>query len=338
MIYSATTNSLTSEVTGVPGVVLAVSAHQLRRVVNDQLRGVSISTRRPPQAEQATATTSGEAIPPSPGSARSRLHRRWPDRLHRGEGCSISITPSPAGRPNPCLQVKAPRPREFARRPTPPVRFPPTHDVSAQYHGKPQQHLQHVLFSRSGGDDSGGRGLLSGAPTSAYGQCPETTVKPVVNYPGGHDGGGCLRPRGLYHRRQTHHRRHRESADTHGSLDNGTDRRLPDGCERANHGIAFNPPPVANQASLAAYGITNINQVIAATNSLEAFVTYGSAATTPPAGGALLPVYKPSTTAGTLGTLSSVTLTGNALAPVAGIFSPITPSSSPAPLAMISYT
>ena len=62
--------------------------------------------------------------------------------------------------------------------------------------------------------------------------------------------------------------------------------------------------------------------MVAATNSLEAFVTYSSAATTPPAGGALLPVYKPSATAGALGTLGSVKLTGNALAPVAGIFSP----------------
>ncbi len=79
---------------------------------------------------------------------------------------------------------------------------------------------------------------------------------------------------------------------------------------------------MVNQTSLAAYGINNVNEVVAATNSLEAFVTYGSNATTPPAGGALLPVYKPSTTAGTLGTLSSVTLTGNALAPVSGIFSP----------------
>ena len=36
----------------------------------------------------------------------------------------------------------------------------------------------------------------------------------------------------------------------------------------------------------------------------------------------MLPVYKPSATAGAAGTLSSVTLTGNALAPVSGIFSP----------------
>jgi hypothetical protein len=79
---------------------------------------------------------------------------------------------------------------------------------------------------------------------------------------------------------------------------------------------------VVNQISLSAYGITNINEVVAATNSLEAFVTYSTAATTPPAGGALLPVYKPSTQAGAAGTLSSVTLTGKALAPVAGIFSP----------------
>ncbi len=87
-------------------------------------------------------------------------------------------------------------------------------------------------------------------------------------------------------------------------------------------GIVFNPPPVPNQISLAAYGLTNINEVVPATNSLEAFITYGTNATTTPAGGALLPVYQPSTQAGTLGTLSSVKLTGNAIAPVAGIFSP----------------
>ncbi len=33
-----------------------------------------------------------------------------------------------------------------------------------------------------------------------------------------------------------------------------------------------------------------------------------------------MPVYKPSPTAGTLGTLSSVTLSGTAIAPVAGVF------------------
>jgi hypothetical protein len=62
--------------------------------------------------------------------------------------------------------------------------------------------------------------------------------------------------------------------------------------------------------------------VVAATNSQEAFITYGSAATTPPAGGRCCRSTSPTDAAGTLGTLSSVTLTGTALAPVAGIFSP----------------
>ena len=73
---------------------------------------------------------------------------------------------------------------------------------------------------------------------------------------------------------------------------------------------------------MAAYGITNVNQVVAATNSRGSLYHLRQRGTAPPAGGTLLPVYKPSSTAGTLGTLSSVTLTGNALAPVAGIFSP----------------
>ena len=164
--------------------------------------------------------------------------------------------------------------------------------------------------------------FLSGSPTSAYGQCPETTVKPVVNYPeattvavasdhvasttdGKHIIGATANPPTL----------------TDLSITVPID-ACPSDANSQTTGIVFNPPPVANQASLAAYGITNINQVVAATNSLEAFVTYSSDATAPPAGGALLPVYKPSATAGTLGTLSSVKLTGNALAPVAGIFSP----------------
>jgi len=164
--------------------------------------------------------------------------------------------------------------------------------------------------------------FLSGSPTSAYGECPETTVKPVVNYPeaatvaaisdhvasttdGKHIIGATANPPTL----------------TDLSITVPID-ACPTDANSQTTGIVFNPPPVANQASLAAYGITNVNQVIAATNSLEAFVTYSSDAATTPAGGALLPVYKPSATAGTLGTLSSVKLTGTALAPVAGIFSP----------------
>ena len=173
--------------------------------------------------------------------------------------------------------------------------------------------------------------FLSGSPTSAYGECPETTVKPVVNYP---EATTVASPPTTWPPPPTANTSSAPSANpptlTDLSITVPID-ACPSDANGQTTGIVFNPPPVVNQASLAAYGITNINQVVAATNSLEAFITYGSAATTPPAGGALLPVYKPSTTAGTLGTLSSVKLTGNAWLRWPASSPRITPSFSPAP-------
>jgi hypothetical protein len=164
--------------------------------------------------------------------------------------------------------------------------------------------------------------FLSGTTTSAYGECPETNVKPVVNYPEAATVAALSD-----HLASTTDGRHIIGASANPAVLTDLSVTVPiNSCPRDANGqttgITFNPPPVVNQTSLAAYGLTNINEVVAATNSQEAFITYGSSATTPPAGGALLPVYKPSTDAGVLGTLSSVTLTGTALAPVAGIFSP----------------
>jgi hypothetical protein len=164
--------------------------------------------------------------------------------------------------------------------------------------------------------------FLSGATTSAYGECPETTVKPVVNYPE-----ATTVAASSDHVASTTDGKHIIGASANPPVLTDLSVTVPiDACPSDANGqttgIIFNPPPTILQTSLAAYGITNINEVIPATNSLEAFITYGSAATAPPAGGALLPVYKPSTQAGELGTLSSVKLTGSALAPVAGVFSP----------------
>jgi hypothetical protein len=164
--------------------------------------------------------------------------------------------------------------------------------------------------------------FLSGTATSAYGECPETNVKPVVNYPEAATVAALSD-----HLASTTDGRHIIGASAKPPLLTDLSVTVPiNACPADANGqttgITFNPAPVVNQTSLSAYGLNNINEVVAATNSQEAFITYGSSVTTPPAGGALLPVYKPSTEAGVLGTLSSVTLTGTALAPVAGIFSP----------------
>ncbi len=325
MSYSASSNSLSSEVTSIPGVVLAVSPTNSAVVVNDQLRGVIyLYTPTTTSGTGTTATTSGGSYTSIAGIAQKAAFTADGQTVYIvGDGVLYihnsftgwSTEPLPASQGTPGTGV-CPATNTTSPIPTDPTTYPPntTANPNNTYNTFCSPDLAVTIPAAAV--------FLSGSPTSAYGQCPETTVKPVVNYPeattvavvsdhvasttdGKHIIGATANPPTL----------------TDLSITVPID-ACPTDANSQTTGIVFNPPPVANQASLAAYGITNINQVVAATNSLEAFVTYSSAATTPPAGGALLPVYKPSATAGTLGTLSSVKLTGNALAPVAGIFSP----------------
>ena len=63
----------------------------------------------------------------------------------------------------------------------------------------------------------------------------------------------------------------------------------------------------------------SIDQIVASPDSSVSFVTYANPAG---AAGAMLPAYKPSATFNTPGVLSTVTLSGAATAPLAGVFSP----------------
>jgi hypothetical protein len=325
MTYTASTNSLASEVTSIPGVVLAVSPTNSAVVVNDQLRGVIyLYTPTTTSGTGTTATTSGGSYTSIAGIAQKAAFTADGQTVYIvGDGVLYihnsftgwSTEPLPAGQGTPGTGV-CPATNTTSPIPTDPTTYPPntTANPNNTYNVFCSPDLAVTIPAAAV--------FVSGTPTSAYGQCPETTVQPVVNYPeaatvavvsdhvasttdGKHIIGATANPPTL----------------TDLSITVPID-ACPTDANSQTTGIVFNPPPLANQASLAAYGITNVNQVIAATNSLEAFVTYSSDAAAPPAGGALLPVYKPSATAGTLGTLGSVKLTGNALAPVAGIFSP----------------
>jgi len=313
MTYSAATNGLASEVTGVPGVVLAVSPTNTSVVVNDQLRGVlyiytpssGSYTSFAGIGQKAAYTADGQTVY-IVGDGVLYIHNVF-------TGWSIETLPANQGT---ATTGVCPATNTTSPIPTNPTTYPPntTANPNNTYNMFCSPDLAVTIPAAAV--------FLSGTATSAYGECPETTVKPVVNYPeattvavasdhvasttdGKHIIGASANPPTL----------------TDLSITVPID-ACPSDANGQTTGIVFNPPPVVNQSSLAAYGVTNINQVVAATNSQEAFVTYSSAATAPPAGGALLPVYKPSTTAGTPGTLGSVKLAGNALAPVAGIFSP----------------
>jgi hypothetical protein len=318
MTYTAATNSLASEVANVPGVVLAASPTNSAVVVNDQLRGVlylytpssGAYTSFAGVGEKATFTADGQTVY-IVGNGVLYIHNNF---------TGWSVEPLPTNQATPTTGI-CPATNTTSPIPQDPTSYPPntTANPNNTYNMFCSPDLAVTIPAAAV--------FLSGSTTAAYGACPDTTVTPVVNYPeattvaalsdhvasttdGKHIIGASANPPVLS-----------DLSITTATVPN-VPLTCPTNANSQTTGITFDPPPVVNQISLAAYGINNINEVVAATNSLEAFVTYGSAATTPPSGGALLPVYKPSATAGSPGTLSSVTLTGKAMAPVAGIFSP----------------
>jgi hypothetical protein len=333
MTYSAVTNSLSSEVPNVPGVVLAVSPTNSSVVVNDQLRGVLyIYTPATTSGTGTTATTSGGSYTSFAGIGQKAAYSPDGQTVYIvGNGVLYihnnftgwSVEPLPANQATPTTGI-CPATNTTSPIPQDPTSYPPntTANPNNTYNMFCSPDLAVTIPAAAV--------FLSGSTTAAYGACPDTTVTPVVNYPeattvaalsdhvaattdGKHIIGASANPPVLS-----------DLSIATPSLPSVPTVPLtcPGNANSQTMGITFNPPPVVNQIPLANYGITNINEVVAATNSVEAFITYGSNATTPPAGGALLPVYKPSATAGSPGTLSSVTLAGKALAPVAGVFSP----------------
>ena len=313
MTYTASTNSLASEVANVPGVVLGVSPTNSTVVVNDQLRGVlylytpssGAYTSFAGIGQRAAFTADGQTVY-IVGNGVLYIHNVY---------TGWSVETLPANQATPTTGV-CPATNTTSPIPTDPTSYPPNTTAN------PNNTFNVFCSPDLAVTIPASAVFLSGTTTAAYGQCPETTVTPVVNYPEAATVAALTD-----HVASTTDGKHIIGASANPAVLTDLSITVPiDACPSDANGqttgITFNPPPVVNQASLAAYGINNIDQVVPATNSLEAFVTYGSNATAPPAGGALLPVYKPSATAGALGTLSSVTLTGNALAPVAGIFSP----------------
>jgi trimeric autotransporter adhesin len=313
MTYNAATNSLASESANVPGVVLAVSPTNSQVLINDQLRGV-LYLYTPTSGAYTSFAGIGEKAAFTPDGQTVYVVGNGVLYIHNAfTGWSVETLPANQASPTtgvcPATNTTSPIPQD-------PTSYPPntTANPNNTYNMFCSPDLAVTIPSAAV--------FLSGAATSAYGQCPESAVTPVVNYPE-----AAAVAAVSDHVASTTDGQHIIGASANPAVLTDLSITVPiNACPRDANGqttgLAFNPAPVVNQTSLAAYGISNINQVIAATNSQEAFVTYGTGAAAPPAGGALLPVYKPSTQAGTLGTLSSVPLIGSALAPVSGIFSP----------------
>jgi hypothetical protein len=174
--------------------------------------------------------------------------------------------------------------------------------------------------------------FISGSPASgSFGFCPDATANPVGYYP---NAGGLQvsTDRLVATTNSEHVIGASDSSTLSGPQLTDSTIKIPTGGCTLSAGTATTPPKslgltIDNTGNkpypLTGYGIDNINQVIASPDSTLAFVTYASAATATPTGGAQLPAYK-IPASGTAGTLVSVKLSGTAIAPIAGVFSPNT--------------
>ena len=180
MTYTASTNSLASEVTSIPGIVLAVSPTNSAVVVNDQLRGVLYLYTPTTTSgtgshynfllagigQKAAFTADGQTVY-IVGDGVLYIHNSF---------TGWSIEPLPANQAQPAPGV-CPATNTTSPIPTDPTTYPPntTANPNNTYNMFCSPDLAVTIPAAAV--------FLSGSPTSAYGQCPETTVKPVVNYP-----------------------------------------------------------------------------------------------------------------------------------------------------------
>ena len=164
MTYTATTNSLASEVANVPGVVLAVSPTNSAVVINDQLRGV-IYLYTPSSGAYTSFAGIGQKAAFTPDGQTVYIVGNGVLYIHNNfTGWSVETLPATRRRPQPAS----------ARRPTPPAPFPrirrATRPIPRRTPTTPTTCSALRILAVT---IPAAAVFLSGATTVGYGQCPE---------------------------------------------------------------------------------------------------------------------------------------------------------------------
>jgi hypothetical protein len=303
MVFSAITNTVSKEITSVPGVVLAVSPDGAQVVVNDQLRQViyiystatSTGTSTAGLATRAQFSPDGKNVYIVGPNALYVYNVATGWSTYRGANNPVGAT-NPAGPTQPNANCS----------------------------------LNNNTPGSAGYDPFCGPGLaltvpsvgpfVTGSPTTAWGFCPSASGSLTVFYPKSASLG--IQTDALTATDDGKHILAADAADNQLSdisvniptgMCPSTDPGQPDG-NTAQLGLTLNPS--FYQASL---GVTasEVDQVVAAPDSSVAFVTYNSSSAS-----GILPAYAPSATAGQAGTLTDIQLSGGAKSPISGIFSP----------------
>jgi hypothetical protein len=298
MIYAASTNALAREDTSVPGVVLAVSPDSSTVVINDQLRKVIYLYSG---TSGITGSIGGLATRASFSPDGKNVYIVGPDALYVHNavtGWSIytaSTTPTGPTQPANACNLNNNTPGSAAYDPF----CGPGVAVTVPSIGP----------------------FVTGSPTTAYGFCPvlSANAEPVY-YPQAASVG--IQTDALAATDDGLHilgadAKDNELSDISVSIPTGLCPSTKPGDSTGNTAaIGIKLAPTFNQLPT---GITasEIDQVVASPTSSIAFVTYNAAA-----GTGILPAYTPSTSAGGIGAITPVQLSGKAQSPVDGIFSP----------------
>lgn len=309
MIYTATNDSLSKEIPGVPGVVLAVSPTNSSVVVNDQLReviylyntssgtytsvsGIANHAQYSPDATTVYIT----GVDPSTGQ-----NTLFVNNTDTGWS-SYPLTNQPAY----SCQAEA----------TGSAAIPAYNKAYDPFCGPAVAVTVPSVAA-----------FLSGNSTAAHSFCPNSSANPIYYPPAGTVTAATTQLNatadGLHVLGASGGAAGSSFTDILLGSASGAPTGMPTGaCP------AFNGPPLtlttnALTTSLP-FSVSEVDQVVSSPDSSLAFVTYnadttynGQAGT----GTGLLPYYKPVST-GSLGTLSTIQLSTGAVAPVAGIFSP----------------
>ena len=303
MVYSALTNTLATQDISVPGVVLAVSPSNNQVVIADQLRQV-IYLYTP-----ATSTGSGTTASTTASSSIS-IGGVATHAVYSPDGKNVYIV------------------------------GPTTLYVHNNVSGWSQYPLTSANATSSCALDNTGTtpfcspdvaitvpsvaAFVSGNPAIARSFCPDTTTSPVTYNPLA----DTLTGDASDHLAATANGAHILGANTTTFFDaehtpsSASDTSALVAPTGPCPGITAPAGPLAIQTTLhqlAFAGITptQIDQVLTSPDSSRAFVTYMANAAT-----GVLPLYTPSATANSTGTLSYIQLASGAEAPIAGVFSP----------------
>jgi hypothetical protein len=299
MIYSTTQNSLLTQDTTVPGVVLAVSPSNNQVVIADQLRKVIYLYTPAHQNSGSTATTAASVITTG-GTGTHAVYSPDGKNVYVIGPDTLYVHNIATGWSQyPLTSANATTSCELDNTGTNPFCSP---DVAVT--------VPSVAV------------FMTGNPVTARSFCPDTTTSPVTYNPLA----ATVTGDAADHLAATEDGDHILGASTSVFYDiehspTGDTSRLvaPIGaCPGVVDGSAG---PLAihttlRQLALAGITPTQIDQVLTSPDSARAFVTY--MANSAPG---LLPMYIPSSVAGGSGTLSNIQLSGGAQSPIAGVFS-----------------